>query len=561
MIKLGKKHFFGLREFHDVVFKNAKIQISQLAEERLKKTRHFVDYLLKNNIKVYGLTTGFADLRNKSVSPDQAAQLSCNLIESHDAGIGPSLPKDVILGAMVVRASSLAKGHSGFQINSLQTLVEMTNHQIIPFIPKTGSLGASGDLAFLARMGRAMMGKDVPVWFEGQQTSACKALKKVGIAPFMPLAKEGLAVTNGTSFMISMLAIAFLKEYHELENILALQGLFLNAVGATKAAFNQNIQEVRDQKGQEKVAEILSRHFASSPFVDPENVQDDYCIRCLPQILGPKIEIILEQQIKIERELNAVTDNPLFFENEEITPDVDINRIFSFENDQWAVLSGGNFHGECITTIADTIATANAKIALTLERQITFLLNPFRNKNKLPCYLITDQEHLGLLSGYMITQYTANALTQKIAHLGTPTSIYNITSANESEDIVSYGATAAERLLEQQERMHELFSIYLTVVVQAYSIVRNKWLKEDKHIPSELIAEKIFQKIQACTQDSYPFVSEESFERRYEQASEILTSGVLRSLMEYPLSTIWSKQSQVKEEKLDTDKATATAHV
>jgi len=537
MTCLGKKYTFNLKNFHDVVFNNSHVKICPEAANRLDETRKFVDHLLENNIKVYGLSTGFADLRNQSIDPNQAALLSCNLIESHDAGIGSSLPLDVVLGAMAVRASSLAKGHSAFQRTSLETLVAMINSKIIPFIPKTGSLGASGDLAFLARVGRAMKGEDVLVSYKGKVVSAREALKSEGITPFNPLAKEGLAVTNGTSFMISMLSIAYIQEINELENLLALQGLFYNAIGAIDAAFNNCVQNVRNQTGQEMVSTILSRHFASSPFIDFTGVQDDYCIRCIPQIFGPKIETILEQFPKIERELDAVTDNPLFFKDKEISSDVNPDRYFTFKGEKWAVLSGGNFHGEYITTIADTMCAANAKIALTIERQITYMLNPYRNKNKLPCYLITDPSLIGLASGYMITQYTANALTQKIAQLGMPTSIFNITSANESEDVVSYGASAAERLLEQIQLLHELLVIYLTVAIQAYSIVRQKHLNKGNRISSDLLAEQLFQKIQSLTGEEYPTTIETNFERKYQAASEILSSDALRSIMGYPLYT------------------------
>ncbi|HUD02166.1 MAG TPA: aromatic amino acid ammonia-lyase, partial [Rhabdochlamydiaceae bacterium] len=319
MVLIGKKHKFGLLQFRDVVFKDTRVEICPEASEDLQKTRGFIDFLLKNDIAVYGVTTGLADLRNRKVNPLEAAQFSCNLIESHDAGIGVPLPQDVTLGAMIARASSLAKGTSGFQLKSLETLVDMINNRIIPQIPKTGSLGASGDLAFLARMARAMKGDAVAVWYRNTTMTAREALEITGIKPFEPLAKEGVAIANGTSFIISMLSIAYLQELNELENILALQGLFLNAIGSLSTAFNENIHRVRNHSGQVLVAKVLSKHLEFSSFSDPSRIQDDYCIRCVPQIFGPKIEIILEQHKKIETELNAVTDNPLFFRGDEIS--------------------------------------------------------------------------------------------------------------------------------------------------------------------------------------------------------------------------------------------------
>ncbi len=537
MINFGKGHAFTLKNLESIIYGSAPVGIADDARPRLRETRTFVAHLLKNNIKVYGLTTGFADLRNQAINPAQAAMLSCNLMESHDAGIGAYLSDEIVVGAMAARASSLAQGHSAIQEATLDTLVAMINARIIPLIPKTGSLGASGDLAFLARMGRAMQGTDAPVTYRGQVMTSAEALRLAKIRPFVPEAKEGLAITNGTSFMVSMIGIAYLREVRILDNLLVLQGLFLNAVGAIDAAFNSCIQDVRGQTGQLLVAKMLSRHFRHSSHIDRTGVQDDYCIRCLPQILGPKLETILEQYPKIQRELNAVTDNPLFFKGDEISEDVDRSRLIEFQGDRWAILSGGNFHGECITAVADAIAASNAKIALTLERQIAYMLNPHRNKGRLPCYLIKDTANAGLLSGYMITQYAANALAQKIAQLGTPTAIFNITSANESEDIVSYGATAAERLLEQVGLLEELMAIYLSVSVQAYSLVRTV-----EH--PESLSEVVFQFIQAESGNCYPFTKEENFDGRYKLAQYILTSGALPTLANFSVLSDCASPSQ-----------------
>lgn len=531
-VEFSEDTHLTVTDFYDIVFLGKKVKIANSAVSRLNETRLFVDYLLKNNIKVYGLTTGFADLRDYAVSPLQANQLSKNLIASHDAGIGTPLPKEVVLGAMVLRANSLAKGYSAFKKDSLDVLVGMINAQIIPLIPSSGSLGASGDLAFLARLGRAMQGDDVPVLYQGNILSAGVALQREKITPFSPSAKEGLALTNGTSFMGSMLALAYLREVEELENMLALQGLFLNSVGAIDVAFCKSIQNIRSQKGQCIVADILSKQFQDSPFIDHEGVQNDYSIRCLPQILGPKVQLVLSMYDCVEKELDAVTDNPLIFRDEEISSDINEKRIIPFHGKRWTVLSGGNFHGECIATAADAIAMANAKIALTMERQLTYMLNPARNKNRFPAYLITDKKNMGLLSGFMITQYTANALAQKIAQLGLPASVYNITSANECEDVVSYGATAAERLLQQIELFHQLNTVYATTVAQAYALTRDASSKGYE----KALCEKMYQKIQdAKCVFEYPTKADLPFDTQYKDMTAFLESGVLREAIQYPL--------------------------
>jgi histidine ammonia-lyase len=526
-VELSQSYWMNLSDFHTCLNKPTQFFVNQEAIDRLDETRSFIDYLLQKEYSVYGLTTGFGDLRNTSISADEAGLLSLNLIRSHDAGIGKPLSKEITLGAMILRAHSLSKGHSGFSKESLTVLLQMINARIIPEVPSTGSLGASGDLAFLARIGRAMAGEDVPVDYQGQKMSASDALRLESISCFEPKAKEGLALTNGTSFMASMLAIAYLEELQCLENLIALTGVFLNSVQAIDAAFYESIHNVRYQKGQILVARLLRPFFENSTLIDRYEVQNDYCIRCLPQIYGPKFELILEQRKRIEQELNAITDNPLIFKNSEITSDVLANRIIPFDNNKWAVLSGGNFHGENLTSYADTIAIANAKIALTIERQLTYLLNPFRNKQKLPIYLIPDENKIGLKSGLMITQYTANGLTHKICLLAQPSSTMNLTSANESEDIVSYGATACQKLLKQIVYFKELLAIYLVTCAQAYSLA-----KKDSSIQNPLV-EQIFSEIQEKM--LFPITEDTSFDQKYRIAFDLLESGVFSKIIGAPL--------------------------
>ncbi len=516
--QLCADYWISMEDFSGLLRQEYEFTLDDALVSRLNETRKFIDHLLANRIKVYGLTTGFADLRNTAVDAEDAALLSKKMLLSHDAGIGAPLPSEITFGAMCLRAHSLSKGYSGFSVESLQTLIQMINARIIPEVPCTGSLGASGDLAFLSRLGRAMMGEATPVIYRGKRMTAAEALHLADIIPFNPKAKEGLALSNGTSFMASMLAAAYLKELQFLDNLFALLGLFIHTTAAVDAAFYQMMQTVRYQNGQTRVAEVLRPYLSKA---DTGEVQNDYSIRCLPQILGPKIELILEQREKVERELNAITDNPLIFRGSELSPDVDPSRKIPFQGIDWAVVSGGNFHGETSATIADAIAIANAKIAWTIERQLTYLLNPFRNKNRFPVYLVADPKKAGFLSGYMITQYTGNALAHKIALLANPASIFNMTSANESEDVVSYGATAAHKLLDQMTLMNELLAIHLLTTSQAYSLSRKKQQVKNP------LCEEIFEKIQSKI--SCPQTDDESFEERYAEALSLLESGVLRN--------------------------------
>ncbi len=523
-LEIGPDHPLTLSKFLEALDIVQKVVLSEKCLSKLHSTRRFIQHLLDMKKTVYGLTTGFADMRDRAVDPASAAELSLNLIRSHDAGIGKPLPSKIVLGAMIIRANSLAKGFSGFREESLQTLLQMIHHRIIPEVPCTGSLGASGDLAFLARLGRAMCGENVPVECEGKLISADQALRRFNIPPFKPAAKEGLALTNGTAFMAASLAIAYQKQQQLLTRTLNSMGLFLNAVRATPAAFSQCLQDVRGHLGQIHIAKELRKRMENSPFADPIKIQDDYCIRCLPQLLGPKWELIDSFKATVEHELDAVTDNPLLFCGSELSDDIPKQNRFEFEGQEWAVLSGGNFHGEVITTLCDALVAANAKIGLILERQITYMLNPWRNRGQLPIYLIPHQSNEGLHSGYIITQYTANALAHKICLLAPPVQPFNLTSGNESEDIVSYGATAVERLQEQQELMDQLLAIYGTVVMQAYSLQRENFAGA---VRDGCWSEVFFQQELERTGLNYPYKDDDSFEERYRlQAEKAFVEGI-----------------------------------
>lgn len=533
-IDIGHTRIFTIEDFYDSVWGGKPISLNPLSAERLDECREFVAELLKKNVPVYGLTTGFGDLRSKSVLPKDAATLSSNIMLSHDAGIGKPLPLDIVKGAMILRANSLSKGNSAFDQKSLETLIAMINANIIPEIPSIGSLGASGDLALLARLGRAMQGhKDVKVYYKGELTNAKEALEKAGIAPFIPAAKEGLALTNGTSFMGAMMATAYLKQLQLYENIFALLNLYLNATESVDVAFSSSMQEVRKQEGQTLTAEILRDLLKDSPFINHEKIQDDYSQRCLPSILGPKIEDFLKLSDRVFNELDAVTDNPLIFSKDEISKDIAPSRIIEFKDSPWTVISGGNFHGEVIATAADELVNFNAKIALTLERHTTFLNNPKRNDDQFNTYLIVDKAQAGLKSGFMILQYTANALTQKICALANPVGNFNLTSANESEDIVSYGTSAAQKLLEQLELMQLLTTVYLTMVAQAYSITKEKIEKETKIDPN-LTSEKLFAEVQTLVK--FPIKEEVSFDEIYDKLKSLLVTDKFRKIIGGPLS-------------------------
>jgi len=380
-----------------------------------------------------------------------------------------------------------------------------------------------------------MMGaNNVFVEFEGSTISAQQALSQCHIPPLQPQAKEGLALVNGTGFMAAMLLAAFTNQLLLMENLFALLALFLNAVSATEKAFQASIHALRPHHGQRQIAAWLHGFLANSAFCDNNTVQNDYSIRCLPQILGPLYDNLSHVRSIIVTELNSVTDNPLIFVDDEITPDLSATDRIPFDSSDWAILSGGNFHGEYLGNAADLLAMSNAKLAITLERHLTYVLNPYRNDALLPKYLIPNPADAGLCSGYMIPQYTANALIQQITFLGNPNSIYNITSANESEDIVSYGATACQKLLKQQTLLMDFTAIYLTVIAQAYAIQSAHLKTQGKALDQNQISERLFANIRAAfPKDAFPYAQDHDFSERYTHAQDLIFSGALRETLGY----------------------------
>lgn len=544
MIELGPKKELDFKDFYAVVSGESKVKLSEDCLKRLDKVVDFVEnHLIKENIKVYGITTGFADLRNYCVDAKKAKQLSHNIINSHDAGIGKSLPENVIVGAMLIRANALCKGHSGFKKENLQVLIDMINKRIIPYIPEHGSLGASGDLAMLARLGRAMEGQEVPVFYKGKTTTAKAAMEAEKITPAVFVQKEGLALTNGTSFLTSLAVISFIAQIHMYENIFALQGLFLNSYRVVDCAFYSCIQNVRKNTGQKKVAEILIKHLKNSPFVDKKGIQNDYLIRCMPQIFSYLVELFPRASEILINEMNAVTDNPLIFNEKEITDDVDKDRIFTYRGEKWAVISGGNFHGEPIAQICDSLRRINVKPIRTLEKQMTYMLNPSRHGlNSMPTYLVPDKTKLGLSSGFMIVQYTANAIAQKISFDGIPVSIFNITSGNESEDVVSYATTSANKLLDQLKLMKDFMVCWFTEALQAYAIAR-KEIKDLKKI-EDMISEKVFKTIETI---KFPLTEDQAFDEHYKKIHKYLNTGVYRKIMNFPLNSECPKDTDLSK--------------
>ena len=397
--------------------------LSPKAESNIVKARAYVERKLAEGAVIYGLTTGFGMFQDTFVSPDNAKTLQYNLIVSHACGMGDPLPEDVVRAMMALRVNAVAKGYSGIKLSTVNTLIDMLNKGVVPVVPEKGSLGASGDLALLAHMVMPMIGEG-EASYKGVRMKGRRAMESAGI-PIIDLeSKEGLALINGTQAMCAVGLLAF----HD-ANVIArtadvLAALCCEALLGIKKAFDLKIQEVRNIQGQIDVAKNLLKLLDGSLLSsdsNPSKVQDAYSIRCTPQIHGGSREAMRYVRGMLSGEINAATDNPLIF------PDED------------EVISGGNFHGQPIAIALDTLGIAAAEFASVSERRLERLVNPSLNSG-LPAFLCQKG---GLNNGLMIIQYVAASMVSENKIYAHPACVDSIPSSANQEDHVSMGTTAA----------------------------------------------------------------------------------------------------------------------
>ncbi len=421
---------------------------------------------------IYGVNTGFGSLANRQISADEARQLSRNLILLCMVGVGDPLPGEIVRAMMTIRANMLAKGHSGVRPVVAQTLIDMLNADVTPYVPAKGSLGASGDLAPLAHIAavltRAVWDGDVgdgdagdggdtgfsgQAWYEGERLTGAEAMARAGIERLILEAKEGLALSNGIDFMAAAGALAV----HDAENLLAHAqigaALSLEALLGLTAAFDPALHEVSGQPGQRQVAARLLELVRGSRLVDSAagRVQDAYSLRCTPQVLGPAIDLVAFVRERFGAAINAATDNPL---------------IFRDEAGQFRAISGGNFHGQGPAMWLDLLGIALAEVADIAERRVFRMLTP-ELSGGLPAMLVPGS---GLDGGLMMVQYTAAALVSDNKTLAHPDSVDSIPSSANQEDHVSMGANAARHTREILDNVRHVLAIELLTAAQAINL-------------------------------------------------------------------------------------------
>jgi histidine ammonia-lyase len=428
-----------------------RVEINDEAKKLVTRAADAVQTLLERGVIAYGITTGFGAFKDRIIPPDQVELLQHNILVSHSVGVGNPFDIPTTRAIMLIRANTLARGHSGIRLSTLQLLIDMLNAGVHPVIPEKGSLGASGDLAPLAHMGLPIIGEGV-VEYQGEIVSGAESLKRAGLKPIKLAAKEGLALTNGTSVMTALGVLQTLRaeRYSQTADIAGC--LSLEALNGTDLAFDERIHNLRPFPRQNECASNLRNLLKDSEFTREHgslNVQDAYTLRCMPQVHGAIRDAIAYARWVFEIELNAVTDNPLIFIDD--------------QTNEISVLSGGNFHGEPLAIAMDYLAFSISELGNISERRIMRLTDECSNKNVLPAFLTNDG---GLNSGFMILQYTAAALATENKVLSHPASVDTIPTSANVEDHVSMGATAGIKLRSVIDNVERILAIELMSAAQ-----------------------------------------------------------------------------------------------
>lgn len=427
------------------------------AAARVDASRAVIDRAVAEDRVVYGVTTGFGKFADVVIPRDRLEQLQANLVRSHAAGVGAPLPERTVRALMLLRANCLAKGFSGVRRPTLELLLSMLRAGIHPVVPSQGSVGASGDLAPLAHLARAVMGEGEAL-FRGRLVTSAEALAAAGLTPASLRAKEGLALINGTQMTTAVGALALARLGRLLKAADLVGSITLDALKGTDAAFDPRIHAARPHAGQLASAGNLKRLLAGSPLRESHRecglVQDAYALRCLPQVHGAVRDAAAHALRVVEVEMNAATDNPMVF--------------VTGPDGEGELISGGNFHAAPVAIVFDLLTAAATDLASISERRTERLVNPSLSGD-LPAFLVREG---GLNSGFMMLHVTAAALVSECKAGSFPASVDSIPTSAGKEDHVSMGPIAARKLERNVEMLAAVLAIELLAACQAIDLRR-----------------------------------------------------------------------------------------
>ncbi len=414
------------------VARNARwVKLSESARLAITACRARLESVLDDGLPHYGINTGFGSLSQQQIAPQDLAALQVNLIRSHAAGVGDALPTDAIRAMMLILAASLSRGYSGIRLQVVEHILDLLNHNITPVVPESGSVGASGDLAPLAHVVLVMIGEGEAI-VDGQRIPGGQALDNAGLKPVELAAKEGIALINGTHLMSARFALIAHDLTQLIDAALLANAMSIDAARASHRYLDPRVYRVRNQPGATQVAATMRALLKGSTIVEShaENdprVQDPYSFRCAPLVMGAVLDSIRPCIASLECELGAVTDNPLIFETDSDTPDI---------------VSAGCFHGMPVALPMDTLAISIAHLAGIAERRMYHILSVFDPESKLRAFMSPQP---GVMSGFMIVQYSAAAMCNELIGLASPASVANLTTCANMEDYNSFGPRSAAK--------------------------------------------------------------------------------------------------------------------
>lgn len=466
-----------LDSLETILAENTQLKLTDEVKKTINVCRTYLDEkVAKSDRLIYGVNTGFGSLCDTAVSNDDLEQLQRNLVVSHACGMGERVPDEIVRRMLLLKIFGLSHGASGVQLATVERLVYFFNNDIFPVVFQQGSLGASGDLAPLAHLVLPLLGEGT-VCYKGEEMTSVALNKLLGLETITLRSKEGLALLNGTQFMSSYASYAIANGRKLWKQFNEIAVISLDGFDGRIEPFGSHVNEIRQQVGQIKTAAIIRDLLAGSELAQREkkHVQDPYSFRCIPQVHGASYDTIEHCALIVEREINAVTDNPTIF------PDEDI------------VVSAGNFHGQPLALAMDFLAIALAELGSISERRIYKSISGTRG---LPAFLVANP---GLNSGFMITQYTCASIVSQNKQLCSPASVDSIDSSNGQEDHVSMGANAATKLARVIDNCFSIQGIELMHACQSLTFRRPM----KTHPKLEAIVSEFRKHVPFIEEDSY----------------------------------------------------------
>lgn len=481
----------------------ARLAIDGNARAAIRASAAVVQRAAQGSEPVYGVNTGFGKLANQRISQSELDTLQLNLIRSHSVGVGEPLPPAVVRLMLALKAASLARGFSGVREEVVDALIAVHNAGLVPYVPCQGSVGASGDLAPLSHMTLALLGEG-EMLVHGERRPAGPLLREAGIEPLRLAAKEGLALINGTQTSAALALHALLRFEPVLDAALVVGALTVDAARGSDGPFDPRIHELRGQPGQIDVAQYYralldGSEIRRSHLQGDDRVQDPYCLRCQPQVVGACLDQLRHAALVLLREANAVTDNPLVFA----------------DGGRGTMISGGNFHAEPVALAADAMAVAIAEVGAIAERRIAMLIDA--SVSRLPPFLAQDP---GLNSGFMIAHVTAASLASENKSLAHPASVDSLPTSANQEDHVSMATFAARRLNAMIDNTAHILGIELLAAAQGIEFLRP--------LRSSAVLEQVHALLRS---HCLPMMQDRYLAPDIELATALVTDGTLAAML------------------------------